>query len=270
MTVTWLSQSCPDCWLADSLSNSSLARTKKTPRMGESKRTLQVKTRVELHCRLKPPVLADPPVPEVEPVPTQSEVERRVEEAEKLGEVGVTRVIANLTVGPIAAEARPSMLSEEELARRKLWPTVGCKAPRRNSSRLERWRSPEGTDQGQWLSWDPSVSEKHQPFNSQTPLFMSSPWDSPWSGKIWYALPSAHHLDSAGSCRGTFGWAPGRCQPMHHPCEMLYCHAQRHSARLVYLWKPALLLKILLPRVCFSLSVGCRLWGISPVLGKWI
>ena len=65
-----------------------MARTKKTLRMGEGKRALHIKTRAEVHSEEEPPVLVDPPVPEVETATTQSELERRAEEAEKLGEVG--------------------------------------------------------------------------------------------------------------------------------------------------------------------------------------
>ena len=49
---------------------SSMARTKKTPRMGEGRKALQVKTRAEVHVEAEPPALADPPVPEVETPPT--------------------------------------------------------------------------------------------------------------------------------------------------------------------------------------------------------
>ena len=61
---------------------------KKTPRMGEGKRALQVRTRVEVYSEQGPPAPADPPVLEVETPLTQSELERRVEETEELGEVG--------------------------------------------------------------------------------------------------------------------------------------------------------------------------------------
>ena len=47
-------------------------------------------TWAQVHAEAQePPALADPPAPEVTPeVPTQSKLERFVEEAEKLGEVG--------------------------------------------------------------------------------------------------------------------------------------------------------------------------------------
>ena len=67
---------------------SSMARTKKIPRMGEGRKALQVRTRAEVHSEQEPPALADSPVPEVETHPTQSELETRIEEAEKVAEVG--------------------------------------------------------------------------------------------------------------------------------------------------------------------------------------
>ena len=47
---------------------SSMARTKKMPRMGEGRKTLQVRTRVDVHVEQEPPALADPPVPEGRPL----------------------------------------------------------------------------------------------------------------------------------------------------------------------------------------------------------
>ena len=47
-----------------------------------------------------PPVLADSPGPEVEQAPTQSELQSRLEEAEKMGEVGRSLSHHQPTVGP--------------------------------------------------------------------------------------------------------------------------------------------------------------------------
>ena len=57
------------------------------PRMGEGRKALQVRTRVDVHAELEPPALVDPPVPEVETPPTWSKMEKRIAEVEKLGEV---------------------------------------------------------------------------------------------------------------------------------------------------------------------------------------
>ena len=77
---------------------SSMARTKKMPRMGEGRKVLQFRTRAEVHAEWEPQAPEDPPVPEVEASPTLSKMENRIAEAEKFGEVA--RVIANLTIGP--------------------------------------------------------------------------------------------------------------------------------------------------------------------------
>ena len=65
-----------------------------------------------------------------------------------------------------------------------------------------------------------------------------------------------------------FDWAPGRHQPMCHPCKMQHYYVQRHKTSLMYPWRASSLLKVLLPKVCYGLSVGCRLCGILPVQGK--
>ena len=97
-----------------------MVRTKVTPRKGEGKKAVQVKTRARVHAELEPPVLVDPPVPEVEKAPTQSELERRVAEAERLGEVGrLPESSPTQQLAPMAAEARPYTSGGEEPARRK-------------------------------------------------------------------------------------------------------------------------------------------------------
>ena len=145
-----------------------MARTKKTLRIGEGKRALQVKW-------ITTPSTSRPPAPEVEPGPTQSELERTVEEAEKLGEVGsLPESSPTWQLAQMAVEARPSMSGREELARRKLWPTMGGKASRRNSSGLKSEEAPKVLTGDSAFLWDPSISEKHWPFNLQTPLFAFS------------------------------------------------------------------------------------------------
>ena len=68
---------------------SSMARTKKRPRMGDGRKALQVRTWAEVHVEpVEPPALVEPPVPGVEAPPTPGEIERRRAEAEKLEEVG--------------------------------------------------------------------------------------------------------------------------------------------------------------------------------------
>ena len=46
-------------------------------------------------------------------------------------------------------------------------------------------------------------------------------------------------------------------------------YAQRHLTSLAYLWRASSLWKIILPNVCFSLSVGCRLfWDFAGTQGR--
>ena len=70
------------------------------------------------------------PSPAKEASPRREEVEKWVEEAGQLEEVG--RSLSSLPtqqLAQMAAETGPSTLGGEELVRRKLWPTVGGKAP---------------------------------------------------------------------------------------------------------------------------------------------
>ena len=101
-----------------------------TCRKGEGKKALWVRTKVVLHSEQEPPAPVDPPVAEVETPPTQNELEKRIEEAEKLGEVGRSlELLPTQQLAKMAVEAGPSMLGGEELVRRKLQQTVGGKAP---------------------------------------------------------------------------------------------------------------------------------------------
>ena len=243
------------------LSNSSMARMKVTPRKREDKRGQRTKTQAQVHAEAQePPVLVDPPVPGYQEAPTQSELDRMVEETEKLGEVGRSLESSSTQqLAQMAVEARPSMLGGEEPARRKLWATVGGKAPQKEF--------PEGI----------VALCKIHPFHKSTDLIMHK---LPFSclvheialevGKIWHALPGTCHFDSAGSFRGLFGWAHGRHQPLCNPYKTYNNYAQRHIISIMYPWRVSLLLKVLLPKVCFGLSVGCRLCGILLVPGKGI
>ena len=57
---------------------------------------------------------------------------RRVAEAEQLEEAGRSpQSLPTQQLAQMATEARPSMLGREEPARKKLHPTVGGKAPRK-------------------------------------------------------------------------------------------------------------------------------------------
>ena len=79
-----------------------------------------MRTRVEVHTEPAPPAPAEPPVSEVEQAQTQSKLERRVEEAEKLGEVGRLMGLSPTQHLPqMAVQAGPSMLGGEKPVRRK-------------------------------------------------------------------------------------------------------------------------------------------------------
>ena len=110
---------------------------KKMLRMGERKRALQVWSTAEVHAEpQEPPALVDSSVPEREtpPVqselPTWSELEKRVEEAERLGEVGRSlESLPTWQLAQIGVEAGPFISGGEKPVRRKLWPTVGGNSP---------------------------------------------------------------------------------------------------------------------------------------------
>ena len=78
-------------------------------------------------------------------------------------------------------------------------------------------------------------------------------------GKYDLYFQALHHIVSAGRCRGIFGWASGRCQPLHHTCKKGDNYAQRHSVSLVHMWRASSLLKSFSPKFVsvFLLVVGC-------------
>ena len=62
--------------------NSSMARTKVTPRKGTEEHDQKIKTWAQVHVELAPPALEDPPVPVQETPPSQEEINKQIEEAE--------------------------------------------------------------------------------------------------------------------------------------------------------------------------------------------
>ena len=68
------------------------------PRMGEDRKALQVRTRVEVHVEQEPPVPADPPGGGPSNLEQDGEENSRGREVERGREVA--GVIINLTVGP--------------------------------------------------------------------------------------------------------------------------------------------------------------------------
>ena len=160
---------------------SSMARMKMTPRKEKGGKRWVLRPR-EVRTTMaekgqRPPSPVCHPSPAKKPSPKR-EVEKQMEEAEKwveevrqLEDVGRSPS-SSLTqqLAQMAAEAGPSMLSQEEPARTKLWPTVGGKAPQKSSSRLVRLKRPGSTSLAQ-LPFERSSSFKRP----QSSLFRNSP-----------------------------------------------------------------------------------------------
>ena len=71
-----------------------------------------------------------PPSPAQETLLESEEIMKWIAEAEQLGEVGrLPQSLLTQKLTQMAVEAGPSMLAEEEPARKKLQPTMGGKAP---------------------------------------------------------------------------------------------------------------------------------------------
>ena len=161
----------------------------------------------------------DPPAPVLETPPSQEEITKRIEEAEQLGQLERSPKSSPIWyLAQMAVEAGPSTLGGEEPACKKFQPTVGGKAPRRNSCSCTAEEAPKVLTGDSCSSWDLPVPKEHGGPYSENALLMASLQDSPRSGQIWLVLPGMHHFVSAGSCRGIFGWASGRCQLLCHTC----------------------------------------------------
>ena len=211
------------------------------------------------------------PAPAQETPLDQEELMRRTAEAEWLGDVGGEW-------GHLQPNSWPRWLQRlGHLCQ------VGRSQPGGSSNLPWRQGSPEGILQG-WSGeeapkvltgdscslWNLLVPKDHWASYLEITLLVASPQDSPWSGPLWPALPGACHTDSAGSCRGIL-------VGLLEDANLCTIHAQRvtimpkdiqlawciHGEHLHY-WKN------LLPKVCFGLSVGCRLCGILLVQGMGI
>ena len=95
----------------------------------------KVRMRVEVHAQSqpqRPPMPVDPPALMQGIPPDQDKMKRRVVEAEWLEEVGrLPQSLPTQKLAQMAGEAGPSTSGGEEPARKKLHPTVGRKAPRK-------------------------------------------------------------------------------------------------------------------------------------------
>ena len=103
-----------------------------------------MRVHTEVHAMAQEsPALAETPAHKEEAPQTLGEMEKRRAEAEKLEDIGRSLESSpTQQLAQMAVEAGPSMLGGEEPARKKLWLTMGGKAPQRNSSRPEKWRCP--------------------------------------------------------------------------------------------------------------------------------
>ena len=173
----------------------------------------------------------------------------------------VTGVVANLTVGPDGCGGWAIYIRKGGASSQEALTYHGGKAP------LERilvgcttTKAPKVLAGDIGSSWNLLVPKEHRAPYSEIVLLMASLWDSPWSGQIWPMLPGTCHIVSAGSCRGIFGWASGRYQPLYHTCKKGDNYAQRHSVSLAHMWESISIIRNLLPKVCFSLPLVVGVW----------
>ena len=120
----------------------------------------------------------------------------------------------------MAVEAGPSTLGKEETVRRKLWPTVGGKAPWKEflqAGKVKKTRKYQPGTVALWEIWGFQKSAElliqKLPFSQLVHKIALA------VGKIWLALPVDCYNMPAGSCRGIYSWSHGRCQPLCHTCE---------------------------------------------------
>ena len=124
---------CNSDWLTLFL-NSSIARIKVTPRKGEGEGWIEVgedqgggtcPTSEVFHTSGSPAPMQEIPL-------DQEEMRRMILEAKQLEEVGrFPGSSPTWQLPQMAAESQPSMLGGEKPAHKKLWPTVGGKAPQK-------------------------------------------------------------------------------------------------------------------------------------------
>ena len=248
-----------------------MARTTVTPRKGEDRRGQRIRTwaHVNAEARGPPAPCGLPSTRKRDPSSAEwvANLEWVGEEGWRGREAGRGRELLGLLptwqFAQMAAEAMPSMLGGEEPTMRKLWPTVGGKAPQKEFMKASKVKKPWRYQLGTVALCEIHHFQKSMDLlMHKLPFFAFSSQDSPQSGKIWHVLPGTCHIDSAGSCRGIFGWAPGRCQPLCDPHKTCNNHAQRYTIGVMYPWRASSLIKVLIPEDCFSLSVDYRSCGI--------
>ena len=138
---------------------------------------------------------------------------RKLEEVRSLLESSPTWQLAQMAVVD-----GPSTSAEGEPSRKKLHPTVGGKASRKEFLKAGVLKKP-----WKYCMGTVALNEICQ-FQKSTELLICSLLtfglqNCSRNWEIWYALPGACIPDSAGSCRVLSGQPPGRCQPLHNPHE---------------------------------------------------
>ena len=254
----WLSWDCSGFWLAGFLFQYGTyeSDTKKGGK-GEVKesedegRSADPSQRIPSAGRSPSAWNRSPPIPK--------EMERRMAEVGKLEEVGRSpELLPTQQLAQIAAKARPSMSGGEKLAQRKLRPTVGDKAPQKEFQKA-------GIVKRSQRYWPEPVAlcKICQVQKSMDLLIQKLP--SSWLvheiaqevGKDDMCFQVHAILTLQEAAEAYLVGTAGRCQPMCHSCLV-----SNNSVSLAYPWRAPSLLNNLLPKVCFSLSVSCRLCGI--------
>ena len=119
-------------WLILSCLDFSMARTKVMPKKGEKGRMKILQMRAVVHAEKweGPSSPVHPPSPAPQTSPREEEIMRWIAEVEWPEGVGrLPQLLLTQQLVQMAVEARPSTLGGEELARKKLQPTMGGKAP---------------------------------------------------------------------------------------------------------------------------------------------
>ena len=112
-----------------------------------------MRTRVPVQSHPQRPCTpVDLPVLAQETPLDQDEMRRRVAEAEQLEEAGRSpQSLPSQQLAQMAAKAGPSMSGGDKPTRKKLHPTMGGKAPRKEFLTAGKLKRPKSTNQGLWL-----------------------------------------------------------------------------------------------------------------------
>ena len=229
-----------------------MARTKLTPKKGREKRkVLQMKKdQKELAEKgRRSPSPVHHPSPARKPSPMREvekmmeEAERQVEEARWLEDVERSpSLLPTQQLAQMAAEAGPSALGEEPVWR-KLQPTVGGKVPQKEFLQTDKvkktrkyWPGTVALQEIWWFQKSTELPIRKHPFSwlvHEIALEVGK-YDLCFQGSTIICLQEAAEA---------FGQSHGRCQPLHHTCEMGDNYAQRYSVSLPHPGRASKILK---------------------------